>query len=466
MRSKRLDDFVSSYEMQAEFSGAELKVENLSDSGVKLIGRQLDIQKGYSGHLIIKASNQHEVVSTMATLVWSKVIDGQHHLGLEFENFIFPREYLHSLDQLLATEFQLDQQLSDYDSIPDDYKLLIFEIENFLRNLKRQIDEIERQFETKSEEAKQSLIQALDIRFDRYVSEKLINYGKQLYTYLDHLNDKQQGERFLALFKSQLNEFYLDSPYARRALEKPLGYAGDYEMMNQVYRNGYEGNSLFGKLMHRYTVNEAAAIAVRQRREYLSKKIRDVAVNSPSGKAIKVCSVACGPAQECVDYIHKLSAETSNHVELTLIDQDIEALLEARRNITTAINTSGANVSVQCLPISVKDILKQSDKAVEFLDQQFDLIYSAGLFDYLPQDIATMLTHILAERVLSGGDLIIGNFHPNSPTRAICEFLVDWQLIYRTEEEVADLAQQLSSMKIKTLVDQQEIVVYLEARKL
>jgi len=34
---------ILSYEMQAEFSGAELKVENLSDSGVKLIGSQLDI---------------------------------------------------------------------------------------------------------------------------------------------------------------------------------------------------------------------------------------------------------------------------------------------------------------------------------------------------------------------------------------------------------------------------------------
>jgi len=47
----------------------------------------------------------------MATLVWSKVIDGQHHLGLEFDNFIFPREYLHSLD------LQSGQDLNGKDGI-------------------------------------------------------------------------------------------------------------------------------------------------------------------------------------------------------------------------------------------------------------------------------------------------------------------------------------------------------------
>ena len=34
-----------------------------------------------------------------------------------------------------------------------------------------------------------------------------------------------------------LHSFLKESPFLRRALEKPLGYAGDFEMMNMLYRD-------------------------------------------------------------------------------------------------------------------------------------------------------------------------------------------------------------------------------------
>ncbi|KZZ10470.1 hypothetical protein A3749_11035 [Oleiphilus sp. HI0078] len=89
------------------------------------------------------------------------------------------------------------------------------------------------------------------------------------------------------------------------------------------------------------------------------------------------------------------------------------------------------------------------------------MVYSAGLYDYLPGPIAKSLTKILTKALKPSGQLIIGNFHPSSSTRAICEFSVDWRLIYRTEEEVVELGSELEGFEIESEVDSQSIVVYL-----
>jgi hypothetical protein len=36
----------------------------------------------------------------------------------------------------------------------------------------------------------------------------------------------------------------------------------------------------------------------------------------------------------------------------------------------------------------------------------------------------------------SGGKLILGNFHPSNPDRAMMDYVLDWRLIYRTEEDM------------------------------
>ncbi len=47
--------------------------------------------------------------------------------------------------------------------------------------------------------------------------------------------------------KRQLHPLVLCSPFAYRTYHKPLGYAGDYEMVNMILRDPLEGSSLFAK---------------------------------------------------------------------------------------------------------------------------------------------------------------------------------------------------------------------------
>jgi len=44
------------------------------------------------------------------------------------------------------------------------------------------------------------------------------------------------------------------------------------------------------------------------------------------------------------------------------------------------------------------------------------------------------------EQLAPGGSLLVGNFAPHNPTRAYMEWIGNWYLIYRTVEEMHELA--------------------------
>ena len=91
------------------------------------------------------------------------------------------------------------------------------------------------------------------------------------------------------------------APFIRRALKKPLGYAGDYEMMNMLYRPSQnEGTSLFAKVLNLCAATEVAARANINRISFLGERLRSAVrrVRQEGGTRARICSVGCGPARE------------------------------------------------------------------------------------------------------------------------------------------------------------------------
>jgi hypothetical protein len=72
--------------------------------------------------------------------------------------------------------------------------------------------------------------------------------------------------------QEELHSLYLCSPFVRRIYEKPLGYAGDYVMMNYIYEDGYEGDTTYDKLVHRYVLSLPVTLANKNRKYYLKKE--------------------------------------------------------------------------------------------------------------------------------------------------------------------------------------------------
>lgn len=85
-------------------------------------------------------------------------------------------------------------------------------------------------------------------------------------------------------FREKLYATVYQAPLSYRVLSKPLGYAGDYEMMNLIYRSQPEGHNLFAKCMHNYWLRQPAAQAVRNRAKYLVNKIGQI-IDANSNKS-------------------------------------------------------------------------------------------------------------------------------------------------------------------------------------
>lgn len=279
------------------------------------------------------------------------------------------------------------------------------------------------------------------------------NLGAYIYKELSGINAKIQSTFYnltdtekkicLEYYRENVGSYVLQSNFTNRSYSKPLGYAGDYEMMNQLYRNDNFSHTLFGSCVE-YAVNlHDEPGAVRNRAQYLSEKIVNL-VNKNAGKKIRILAVACGPAQEIKTTIQKLSQEQLSQLEIVLLDQDQNALLYAQQNIKAELIETGKKLNFQLMNKSIKEIIMSG------LTDEFDLIYSAGLFDYFTDAVAKRASRSLLKVLKASGELIIGNFNISSPNWFGMLALFDWQLILRGEQ---DLQRIFSSENISVVVE-------------
>jgi hypothetical protein len=122
--------------------------------------------------------------------------------------------------------------------------------------------------------------------------------GDRLYSiwipFHDELRDifatlnKDECKEGFQFFRSEMKNLVYQSPFAKRSMEKPRGYAGDFEMMNLIYRNANYGQTLFGKCMENAFLRHPEPQAVRNRINYLSEKIVSTVLNKQGATIFSV----------------------------------------------------------------------------------------------------------------------------------------------------------------------------------
>lgn len=236
-----------------------------------------------------------------------------------------------------------------------------------------------------------------------------------------------------------LDEWFMRSPWMHRARHKPLGYPGDYEVMNHIYRVGFDGPDLMAKAMNLATLHSPAAAAVRNRKDLIRDTLAGLLqerLHDPG--VVRVLSVASGPAQEVFELLSE-AEELPERVEIVLFDQDPGALAYAYGRLRQVVERRfPGQVDVLFLHYSIKRLLKDDLLFSRF--GPFDAIICCGLYDYLRHGTAAHLTGRLFDNLLPGGTAYIGNMHPNNGSRWIMEHHLDWQLLYRTHEQILAFA--------------------------
>ena len=285
-------------------------------------------------------------------------------------------------------------------------------------------------------------------------------------------NDKQKLDHRKYIQTTRYFRIVQEAPFYWRIINKPNGYAGDAEMMSYIYRNHFEGETPFGKFLHKHAVETKACQSVRNRKAYLVDQLRSLEKG-------KVLSLAAGPAQEIRDI---LKNHGENSYKFLALDHDLETLQRFKypkrpTQFTYALANAfqiiaGKHYAARPRQLFERYCYPRKDfhglsklfcslkyELIDLKKQRFDLVYSSGLYDYIEtfqlddSKGTAALTKNLFDLVKSGGSLIVGNFNHNNPKdlRFVMEYIYDWQLIYRHKYEMLEFARAIDPQEIKSI---------------
>jgi len=237
--------------------------------------------------------------------------------------------------------------------------------------------------------------------------------------------------------QSSLHPLILRAPFVYRTFAKPLGYAGDYEMVNQILASPQQGPTTYFQLVNTLFLQSAVAQAHRNRIDILVDHLLELSRQAQSrGKPARVLNIGCGPAVEVQRVLRILGKECC--LSFRLVDFSQETLAYTRQQIEEACSASSAVAEVDYVNDSVHNLLKRSVRSVSPDEPaDFDFVYCAGLFDYLSDKVCARLLEYLTARVRPSGRVLVTNVHPSNQQRGVMDHVLEWHLIYRDEQQMA-----------------------------
>ena len=349
--------------------------------------------------------------------------------------------------------------------IREDYKVIVADMQTFFTDLRLWLEQVE--LGIRSSPAGDRLQLEQDVA--ESLSQSVIPCMNELFEKFESIAQTLDEETLPAhrnYMRRQLHPLVLCSPFAYRTFAKPLGYAGDYEMVNMIIRNTQEGGSLFAKVINTWFLRQPPAQAHRNRIEYLIQKLQQETRRAAGpGRPARILSVACGPSQEVQFYMTRDPLCDQTH--FTLLDFNEETLQYLRNTLGETRAKYQRRTPLEYIKKSVHHILKESGRTVQGdAANKYDFVYCAGLFDYLSNQVCQRLTNAMYDWVAPGGLLVTTNVEPSNPLRNGMEHLLDWNLIYRSGEQMFQLKPQRAPEGVSRVqADETGVNVFMEARK-
>lgn len=345
--------------------------------------------------------------------------------------------------------------------INPEFKDAVFELEDHLAQLRQWLDQLDATLERMPVEQRRAQEQgildampfrpALDALFERFEVAAAKVPAEQLEAHRQYC-------------RRHLHPLIMCSPFMHRIFVKPLGYAGDYEMIDMIIRNQLEGKSLFAKLLHKFILDTPPAHSVRNRAHYFTRRFAEEGMRVlNAGLTPRFFSLGCGPAREVQDFL--VENPMSNQTQFTLLDFNPQTLEHTGKRLEQIRSRCGRQATIRTIQKSVYYLLKESARNVTDAEKH-DVIYCSGLYDYLSDRVCKQLNTYLYNFLRPGGVLIVTNFDPINPIRNIMEFVYEWFLIHRDARGMAAMApEQAARDDWRVISEPTGCNVFLEARK-
>ncbi|MFC0876600.1 class I SAM-dependent methyltransferase [Saccharicrinis sp. FJH2] len=232
-------------------------------------------------------------------------------------------------------------------------------------------------------------------------------------------NDLDKSD--LAYLSRSFGEEFLYNTIQGYGLRKPQGYAGDYLMIDKIYTYHHSDIEKY-KVWDEYFHSQSAPKAVRNRKKYFKSKLKHK-LSMSTGK-IDLLNVASGPARDILELYQEIDSPNQLHTTCVEIDEN------AIKYASNLVNGYSKNIEF----VKANVLRYRTEK-------KFDVVWSAGLFDYFNEKAFIMVLSRFKDFVKPGGEIIIGNFNErHNPSRDYMEIMGEWFLQHRTDEELVTLA--------------------------
>jgi len=217
------------------------------------------------------------------------------------------------------------------------------------------------------------------------------------------------------------------------AYHKPLGYAGDFQIIEKIYNYHTSSNPHLAK-WDQFFHTQKAPQAVRNRLSFFLDQLWKTKAETPSTSHI--LNLASGPGRDMYEAIKVIG---TSKLEIDCVDQDAQAINYAKglcRDFLAHIRFTHKNV-FRFIPTKT-----------------YHLIWSAGLFDYFNDNVFKRTLERFHALLKPNGKMVIGNFTVDNPSRGYME-LFKWNLFHRSKKHLYRLAQECGFTENQIRIEQE-----------
>lgn len=269
-----------------------------------------------------------------------------------------------------------------------------------------------------------------DEKLESRCIEVVVELNSSLGDFQKAMNGTGYEEVMWGYVFKEVYPYLMRSRFAERAYFKPKGYAGDFLMMEHIYANEPKGEGRLGELIDIFCLQRPGSLAIHGRRELLKTQLLQISDDLHArGAPTRIMNLACGPNRELFDFLGE--CDHSESVEALCVDIDAEALQYTNQYV----NVFPHMASIRLMS---ENVIKWSLGRVSHQLGEMDIIYSAGLCDYLDTRLFRALVNQCYKHLKPGGTLLLGNFTPY-PDSLFLDKLLKWELIYRTADDLKEL---------------------------
>jgi len=216
---------------------------------------------------------------------------------------------------------------------------------------------------------------------------------------------------------------HAESPFIHRLQKWPRGYPGDFETIEYLCDGQVKARPLTTAwFLEHQALRTVAAQQHRNKVVWQASKIVDVVYRKDKAR---ILSIGCGGSRDLRQIQHNIA---NRDLLIVLNDMDVDALDLSR-------------ATLKLLEPMVTTIVGDIFHAIRHLSRHmpYDLVVAGGIFDYIEDRQLIWLLPKLMKLLSPDGILCFTNIARGNPDRVWMEYLSDWFIKERSENDILSL---------------------------